>query len=302
MTPPRDEGARGPARPGAPVGVLSGTLPPGAAAPRDVPLYEGDRYLVGRPGRLRPPPPAGSGAFLSLGPGVRRSVPAVALVLAVTRSAVHVVPGQGAVPLLVDGAVPPAEGVRLAGPAHEIVVDPAGAPRTLAVRLRGAATPPLVPPPPSGTTCLPVLRVAGDRLLPMAVALAWPAVPGVPLPLADGWSAAHITARYRELWGTEPVEPRHTLFRLREALAGASSADGRPMAAIEDVRPWPWAERIEDTPYVSGEAFMAAKNRITGGYFAAAGQVRPLLTEALERRRPAWPARRTPPDGSVGHP
>jgi hypothetical protein len=58
------------------------------------------------------------------------------------------------------------------------------------------------------------------------------------------------------------------------------------MAVIEDVQPWPWAERIEDTPYVSGESFMAAKNRITAGYFAAAGQVRPRLAEALRHRRP----------------
>ncbi|MCS0605634.1 hypothetical protein NX794_31190 [Streptomyces sp. LP11] len=264
------------------VGVLSGACPPGASRPRDVPLREGDRCLVGRPSRLRPPP-AGDGVFLSLGPGVRRSVPAVALVLAVARSAVHLRAGHGAVDLLVDGAVPAPGGIRLAGPEHEIVVDPVGVPRALAVRLFG--TPPaLEPPPASGTTRLPVLRVSGDRLLPMAVALAWPAVTGVPRPRADGWSLPQIVARHRELWGGGPVEPRHTLFRLREILAGARCADGRPMAAIEDVQPWPWAERLEDTPYLDNESFMAAKNRITAGYFAAAGQVRPHLVEALARR------------------
>jgi hypothetical protein len=107
------------------VGVLSGTFPPGAGRPRDVPLYEGDRYLIGRPGRPRVPPAAGPGRFLSLGPGVRRTVPAVALVLAVARSAVHIGAGHGAVHLLVDGVVPAVDGMRLAGPAHGIVVAPA---------------------------------------------------------------------------------------------------------------------------------------------------------------------------------
>ncbi|MEU9415038.1 hypothetical protein [Streptomyces sp. NPDC048272] len=274
-----------PANPDDAVGVLSGVVPAGASGPRDVALHEGDRYLIGRPSRLRTPP-AGPGVFLSLGPGVRRSVPAVALVLAVARSAVHLRAGHGAMDLLVDGAVPPPGGLRLAGPAHEVVVDPVGVPRTLAVRLFAAA-PALEAPPASGTTCLPVLRVSGDRLLPMAAALAWPLVTNVPRPTADGWTLPRIVARHRELWGTEPVDPRHTLFRLREILAGARSADGRPMAVIEDVQPWPWAERLEDTPYLDSESFMAAKNRVTAGYFAAAGQVRPRLTELLERRRPA---------------
>jgi hypothetical protein len=266
------------------VGVLSGTFPAGVGRPHDVPLYEGDRYVIGRPGRLRTPP-AGPGTFLSLGPGVRRSVPATALVLAVGRSIVHLGAGHGAGHLLVDGAVPAPGGTRLAGPVHEIVVDPAGAPRTLVLRLL-STPPPLDPPPASGTTCLPVLRVTGQRLLPMAAALAWPVVAGVPRPRAEGWSVPRIVDRYRELWDSDPPEPRHTLFRLRETLAGALSTDGRPMAAIEDVQPWPWAERIEDTPYVSGESFMAAKNRITAGYFATAGQVRPRLAEALRHRRP----------------
>ncbi|MER7934028.1 MULTISPECIES: hypothetical protein [unclassified Streptomyces] len=264
------------------VGVLSGACPPGTSRPGDVPLREGDRYLVGRPSRLRMPP-AGADTFLSLGPGVRRSVPAVALVLAVARSAVHVRAGHGAVDLMVDGTVLAPGGTRLAGPAHDIVVDPVGVPRALTVRLFGVP-PAFGPPPASGTTCRPVLRVSGDRLLPMAVALAWPAVTGVPRPRADGWSLPQIAARYRELWGDEPVEPRHTLFRLREVLAGARSADGRPMAAIDDVQPWPWAERVEDTPYLDNESFMAAKNRVTAGYFAAAGQVRPLLVDLLGHR------------------
>ncbi|MGW6818858.1 hypothetical protein [Streptomyces sp. NPDC055005] len=265
------------------LGVLSGVVPAGASGPRDVPLHEGDRFLIGRPSRFRTPP-AGPGVFLSLGPGVRRSVPAVALVLAVARSAVHLRAGHGAVDLLVDGVVPPPGGLRLAGPAHDVVVDPVGVPRTLAVRLFATA-PALEPPPASGTTCLPVLSVSGDRLLPMAVALAWPAVTDVARPSADGWSLPQIVARHRELWGVDPVDPRHTLFRLREILAGAQSVDGRPMAVIEDVQPWPWTERVEDTPYLDKESFMAAKNRITAGYFAAAGQVRPLLVELLERRK-----------------
>ena len=266
------------------VGVLSGACPPGTSRPRNVPLREGDRYLIGRPSRLRVPP-AGSEAFLSLGPGVRRSVPAVALVLAVARSAVHIRAGHGAVDLLVDGTVLAPGGTRLAGPTHHIVVDPVGVPHALTVRLL-CAPPTPGPPPASGTTCRPVLRVSGDRLLPMAVALAWPAVVGVPRPRADGWSLPQIVARYRELWGGEPVEPRHTLFRLREVLAGAHSSDGRPMAVIDDVQPWPWAERVEDTPYLDNESFMAAKNRVTAGYFAAAEQVRPVLVELLGRRRP----------------
>jgi hypothetical protein len=266
------------------VGVLSGTCPAGAGRPRDVPLYEGDRYAIGRPGRLRTPP-AGPGTFLSLGPGVRRSVPATALVLAVARSVVHLGAGRGAGHLLVDGAVPELGGTRLAGPVHEIVVDPAGVPRTLLLRLL-STPPPLDPPAASGTTCLPVLRVTGERLLPMAAALAWPVVAGLPRPRAEGWSVPRIVDRYRELWEVEPPEPRHTLFRLRETLAGALSTDGRPMAVIEDVQPWPWAERIKDTPYLSDESFMAAKNRITAEYFAAADQVRPRLAEALRHRRP----------------
>lgn len=265
------------------VGVLCGVCPPGTSRPADVLLREGDRYLIGRPLRLRAPQ-AGAGAFLSLGPGVRRSVPAVALVLAVARSAVHVRAGHGAIDLLVDGTFLAPGGVRLAGPQHHIVIDPVGASRTLALRLF-SASPLLRPPPVSGTTCRPVLHVSGERLLPMAVALAWPALTDVPQPTANGWSLPQIVARYRELWGSEPVEPRHTVFRLREILAGAHSVDGRPMAAIDDVQPWPWTERLEDTPYLDNESFMAAKNRVTAAYFAAAGQVRPVLTELLDRPR-----------------
>jgi hypothetical protein len=132
-----------------------------------------------------------------------------------------------------------------------------------------------------------VLRISGARLLPMAVALAWPLFPDLPGPLHTGWSPTEVASRYQELWQEEPIDARHTLHRLRRCLEQAQTAEGRPMVTIPEVQPWPWAEHRSRTPFPTEEAFTAAKNRITAAYLQAAGQVRPLLTAALESPRHA---------------
>jgi hypothetical protein len=273
-----------------PVGRLLGLPaedggPGGPGGTSGMPLFEGDCYVLGRPGRRGAPEAVPGGTFLSLGARVRRSVPAAAVILTVGRSTALLAPGHGTVQVLVDGAALEPEGAVLPGPRHEVVVDPAGQPCRLTLRLglRPAAAP--APLPSSGTTIRPVLRISGARLLPMAAALAWPLFQNLPGPLHTGWSPGEVASRYQELWQKEPLDARHTLHRLRRCLELAQTAEGRPMVTIPEVQPWPWAESRSGTPFPTEEAFTAAKNRITAAYLQAAGQVGPLLATALEQPR-----------------
>lgn len=205
----------------------------------------------------------------------------------VHRDKVHLRPVSALTDVTVDGRLLPPDGLWLPGPDHEIVVDPAGAPRILTLALNtDRATAEYEPGGPSGTTFVPVLRVTGNRLRPMAVALSWPLVPDVRPPRADGWSTSDITGRYIELYGTEPKDAGHTLNRLRQSLTDARTEDGRPLSTLPEVAPWPWAHDLADTPYSSRAAFDQVKNRTTARYFVAAGQIVPLLREALTRLPP----------------
>ncbi|MBN0048434.1 hypothetical protein JS756_30900 [Streptomyces actuosus] len=270
-----------------PAGVLHGAQPSGrplsARPPAAVELWEGGRYVVGRADRRHRA--ADVERHLALPRGTRRTVPVNLIELTVHRDRVHLRPVSPLADVTVDGRLLTPDGLWLPGPDHEIVVDPAGAPQILELALNtDRVTGPSPPARPSGTTFVPVLRVSGNRLLPMAVALSWPLVPDVRPPRADGWSTSDIASRYVELYGTEPREARHTLNRLRQTLTDARTEDGRPMATLPGVAPWPWANDLADTPYSSEAAFAQVKNRTTARYFVAAGQIVPLLREALDDR------------------
>jgi hypothetical protein len=123
----------------------------------------------------------------------------------------------------------------------------------------------------------------------MAAALAWPLLSGVAPALSGGWSTAQVTARFVELWGREPEQPRRALHDLRALLADAPAEDGRPMATVPDVQPWPWPSRWQDAGLLSETEFAEAKNRITGLYFAAVGDISLTVAEALDRPRGTRP-------------
>jgi hypothetical protein len=206
------------------------------------------------------------------------------LELAVHRGRVHVRPVAVLADVVVDEHDLPAEGLWLPGPHHRIVIDPLGRPQVLHLAIEaGEDHITNEYAEPSGTTFVPVLRVSGARLLPMAVALVWPLVPDVRPPRARGWSTADITGRYAELYGTMPPDARHTLNRLRRALVEARTEDGRPMSTLREVAPWPWPDTLAGTPYTSQAAFDQRKNHVTASYFRAAGQVVPELVAVLAR-------------------
>lgn len=276
------------------VAILEGACPAGTASVEMVRLREGDIFQIGRSDRAWALRAGLSATHLALPRTARRTVPALALVLAVGRAAVVVQGGRRLVQILVDGQPLGPEPLSLAGPVHEVLVDPLGVPQRLRIgfclRQETAAADPLRAIPGSGTV-VPVLRVAGSRLRPMAAALAWPLLSGVAPALSLGWSTAQVAARYTELWGREPDQPRRTLHDLRAVLAGASAEDGRPMVTISDVQPWPWPSRWQDAGLLSKAEFAEAKNRIVGLYFAAASDVVHMVGEALERPRGMKPTR-----------
>ncbi len=270
------------------VAVLDGVCPAGTTSVGSVWLREGDVYQVGRHDRGWAERVGLSKTHLALPRTTRKTVPAVALVLAVARAAVALQGGQRLIQILVDGQPLGPDPVRLAGPIHDVVIDSLGVPQRLRIgfgRARGerSATEPI----PGSGTVVPVLRVSGSRLLPMAAALAWPLIPGVAPPLAGGWSTAQIAARHRELWGSEPQQPRRTLHDLRTLLTEAATEDGRPMATVPGVQPWPWPQHRQEAGALSEVEFAETKNRITGLYFAAAGEIAPMVWSALERPRRA---------------
>ena len=268
------------------VAVLDGVCPAGTTAVGSVWLREGDVYQVGRQDRGWAERVGLSKTHLALPRTTRKTVPAVALVLAVARAAVVLRGGQRLIQILVDGQPLGPDPVRLAGPIHDVVVDPMGMPQRLRIgfgRAQGEQSG--AEPVPGSGTVVPVLRVSGSRLRPMAGALAWPLIPGVAPALAAGWSTAQIAARYLELWGSEPQQPRRTLHDLRTLLIGAVAEDGRPMATVPGVQPWPWPQRRQEAGALSEAEFAEAKNRITGLYFAAAGEIAPMVWSALDRPR-----------------
>ncbi|MFF8930133.1 hypothetical protein ACF1AO_22970 [Streptomyces longwoodensis] len=252
-----------------------------AVSPVD--LREGERYVIGRADhRQRTADPE---RHLALPRGTRRTVPVSLLELVVHRDKVLVLPVSSLSHVSVDGRILLPEGLWLPGPDHDITVDPAGSPQRLTLALHNdLPTHSADLARPSGTTFVPVLRVTGNRLLPMAAALCWPFVPRTRPPRSTGWSTRDITSRYVELHGgEEPKDPSHTLNRLRKALVEAQTVDGRPLATLPEAAPWPWAHDIADTGFRSQAAFDQLKNCITARYYAAAGQVGPYLLDALAR-------------------
>lgn len=270
------------------VAILEGVCPAETASVQAVRLREGDVFQIGRSDRAWARRAGLSATHLALPRTARRTVPAMALVLAVGRAAIVVHGGQRLVQILVDGQPLGPEPVSLAGPVHDVVVDPLGVPQRLRIgfcrRPDDATAGPVGAVPGSGTV-VPVLRVGGTRLRPMAAALAWPLLSGVAPALSAGWSTAQITARYVELWGQEPDQPRRVLHDLRALLTDAMAEDGRPMATVPGVQPWPWPSRRQDAGLLSDTEFSEAKNRITGLYLAAVGDIARMVGEALDRPR-----------------
>lgn len=271
------------------VAVLRGGRPWGRPAQERIPLREGDVRRVGRLDThwLNRSPVRES--HVALGPAARPSVPVLGIVLAVSRSAVEVAFGSRLFSVLVDGSPLGREPVRLAGPSHTLVIDPSGAPHRLHLVFAGSGpggAAAVRPDPPSGTTIVPQLRFAGRGRLAMAAALAWPLVPGMPVPLSEGWSTAAAAARFEELFGLAPRNPRRALYDLRTMLAEADSADGRPLRLIPELQPWPWPNDWRAAAQLSEEAFTADCNRITALYLADCPQVRREVGEAVDRAHP----------------
>jgi hypothetical protein len=187
--------------------------------------------------------------------------------------------------ILVDAVALGSEPINLAGPVHEILVDALGQPQRLRLGFGPADPRRLGPVGASSGTLVPVLRVHGSRLRPMAAALAWPLVSEAAPALTGGWSTTAVAARYRELWGEEPVEPRRSLHDLRQLLVGACAEDGRPMASVPELSPWPWAERWQNSVYTSAAAFAEGCNQVTALYLAATSDIAAYIGDALDRPR-----------------
>src|ERR1700722_14156194 len=201
------------------VAVLEGVRAKGAASAHMVDLCEGDVYQVGRHDPAWVRRTGLHDTHLALGSTTRTTVSTTSFVLSVSRGSVLLSPGQRLVHILVDGTELGPEPVRLAGPVHEIVVDPLGAPQRIRLGFRpsaDAARPGSAPRPGGAGTIIPVLRVHRSRLRPMAAALAWPLVSGAAPSLSSGWSTAAVAVRFTELWGHEPAEPRRSLHDPRE--------------------------------------------------------------------------------------
>lgn len=270
---------------GSRVAVLEGAVPPAQDAARLMDLREGDVFQVGRRDSTAVRRAGLRATHLGLGRETRAAVSMVSLILSVSRASVLVTPCRRPVHILIDGVALSAEPVNLAGPVHEILVDALGLPQRLRLGFGPADPRQLGPVGASSGTLVPVLRVHGSRLRPMAAALAWPLVSEAAPALMGGWSTTAVTARYHELWGMEPVKPRRSLHDLRQLLVGAWAEDGRSMAAIPELAPWPWAERWQDSVYTSAAAFAEGCNQVTALYLAATSDIATYIGEALDRPR-----------------
>lgn len=267
--------------------TLHGLRPWNTGEVRPVPVQEGDVYRIGRLDRRWLQRSGLATTHLALAPVTRLTVPVVAVTLAVGRNTVDVHPGQRYSAVEIDGRLLAGGAVRLAGPRHEVVVDPLGLPQSFQIRFDGEVLPSR-PVAPSGSTVVPVLTLTGPRLLELAIPLSWPLVSGVPAPFAMGWSTGAVVERHVELYGREPrPTPRRTLFDLRLKLREASGPDGRPLATRPEIQPWPWPEDWRQAGFLTEDAFFGYANMVMAGYFSATPWLRPLVEEALDRPRDA---------------
>jgi hypothetical protein len=253
--------------------------------PQTVGLREGDVIRVGRLDKKWLARSGLEDRYVALGPTTRMTVPAVSLTIVVGRETIEVRSGSRPADATVDGVPIGPEGCRLAGPRHEIVIDPSGVPQRLILVFVSPAGTAAIPAPHSGSTIVPVLEFASRRLLQMAAAVAWPLLSDLAPSLNAGWSTAAVAARHRELWGHAPGNRRRVLFDLREMLVNARCSDGRPMAAIAEVQPWPWPADLGATRFLSEVEFTEDKNRQLAVYLATSAQVRQEVARALDRNR-----------------
>lgn len=251
--------------------------------PSPAPLHQGGVYRVGRPDRawLKQ---HGDDGYLALSRRSPATIPVVALVFTVGREFVEARLSVRVAAVDIDGRPLGREPERLSG-SHEITVDPHGS----AQRFRLVCAARLAPPEPvlpSGTTVVPFLDLRGPRLRSAAAALAWPLVGGVPQPLTWGWSTGAVEGRYRELFGEPPRTPmQRTLYDLRDRLVKASGPDGRPLATVPELQPWPWDPRWERAGFLTEQAFFDFANRCTAGHLANNSWLRDELDLYLDRPR-----------------
>lgn len=269
------------------VARLAGLRPWGATRAQTVELREGDVYYVGRLDQRWLRQTGRQDRHLALGPTTRATVSAVSLTIVVTRDAVEVSPPGKLVDVMVDSRAIGLDPLLLRGPFHELIFDPSGAPQTVVLRFPsrvGTAEAPRILAG-SGSTVVPVLSISGGRHQMMAAALVWPLLRDVAPPLSQGWSSQAAAARYHELWGSQPSQPSRLLFDLRQALENAHAEDGRAMASIDEVQPWPWAPDLARSGYATADEFIEGKNHVTAVHLAAGGRFSSMVAKALERTR-----------------
>jgi hypothetical protein len=276
---------RGGALTAQPIAEIVGTVPWGGRAVRPVPVYEGDAFTIGRMDRRWLESKNLHRDHLALGPTTRAIISVRFLTLVGLRDSIEVGCVRSPAHVLVDGAALGFDPIKLCGPLHEIVVDPAGVPQRVIVRVRSRPVGPAPDSVRSGSTVEPLLAIGSQRLLQMAAALAWPLLYDVPLPLQSGWSTAAVRARFRELWGTPPQSPRRLLHDLRAMLVTAVSTDGRPMESIPELQPWPWPAERDEVRYPTDHDFIEAKNYLTAVYLVASGAVGEAVSRALDRQQ-----------------